>query len=175
VRSAPLAPRTCTRHITKYLRHCSDYMLSPRVLRCCLVQVVYVVARTLHSRLEGRWFSPRPFRFQVITLGKLFTQLHTRRASVTKQYYISTVPGKTAVATCGWEGNRRHGAAAARRVYGHCMGRDGIMLSGRPSVCACGARIRPSCRRLLVCLCTGHDHSSLGLKTKVIGQRLRLG
>jgi len=44
-------------------------------------------------------------RFQVTTLGKLFT--HTR-ASITEQYNL--VSGQGAVMPCGWEGNRRSGS-----------------------------------------------------------------
>jgi len=32
-----------------------------------------VMVRALDLRLKGRRFDPRPFRFQVTTLGKLFT------------------------------------------------------------------------------------------------------
>jgi len=51
-------------------------------------------------RLNGRGFDFRLLRFQVATLGKLFT--HTR-ASVTKQNSIFGI-GQGAVMPCGWEG-----------------------------------------------------------------------
>jgi len=58
---------------------------------------------------EGRWFESRPFRFQLTTLGKLFTHVcfcHQAR-------YFGT--GQEAVMPCGWEGNRRFGVALAMR------------------------------------------------------------
>jgi len=41
--------------------------------------------------LEGRGFESRPFRFQLTTLGKLFT--HTR-TTVAKQYNLVRVKGR---------------------------------------------------------------------------------
>ena len=58
---------------------------------------------------EGRGFESRPFRFQLTTLGKLFTHVcfcHQAR-------YFGT--GQGAVMPCGWEGNRRSGVALAMR------------------------------------------------------------
>ena len=50
-----------------------------------------VMARALDLRLKRSPFESRPFRFQVTTLGKLFT--HTC-ASVTKQYNLVPVKGQ---------------------------------------------------------------------------------
>jgi len=82
-------------------------------------------------------FDSRPFRFQLTTLGNLFT--HTR-ASVTKQY--SFVPVKGAVMPCGWEGNRRSGVALAMRhrlqwfVHLRAHGLDREMST--PTTLSCG-------------------------------------
>ena len=49
------------------------------------------MVRVLARDTKGRGFDSRPFRFQITTLGKLFT--HTC-ASVTKQYRLVLVNGR---------------------------------------------------------------------------------
>jgi len=58
---------------------------------------------------KGRGFESRPFRFQVTTLGKLFT--HMCLCHQAEQYGTGQGP----VMPCCWEGNRRSGVALAMR------------------------------------------------------------
>ena len=45
------------------------------------------MVRTLDSQLKGSWFDSRPFRFQVKTLGKLFTHMQYESVPVKQQWY----------------------------------------------------------------------------------------
>ena len=60
--------------------------------RTCRLWPRGVMVRTLDLWLNGSRFDCLPFRFQVTTVGKLFT-LHTR-ACVTKQYKLVPVKGR---------------------------------------------------------------------------------
>jgi len=63
----------------------------------------------------GRWLEFRPFRFHVITSGKLFTYMRPFHQAV----YFGT--GQGAVMPCGWVGNRRSSVALAMRHRRKCF------------------------------------------------------
>ena len=66
-----------------------------------------MVVRALDLRLRRSWVRLPASRFQVTTLGKLFTHMRHFHQAV----YFGTSQG--AVMPCGWEGNRRSDVALA--------------------------------------------------------------
>jgi len=67
------------------------------------------MVRAFDLRLEGRAFDPRPFHFQVATLGQ-FVRIGLRVPLSPSSKFRT---GQEAVMPCGWEGNRRSGVTLA--------------------------------------------------------------